>query len=232
MTRLMRESWVLSEVDRAHLTGLGAERVVLVPHGIDMAMLDLARAPAQDPEIVFLGNLSVPHNVDAARFAAREVWPLVRERWPRARLRLVGASPAPAVRSLAALPGVEVTGMIPDLRPVWARAHVMLAALRFSTGIQNKVLEAMVAGVPVVTIPDAATAVGAEPGRHLLVGSDARQLADAVDEVLRAPEAAAERAARARELVRRNFSWDATRERIEALAPAAGRRSERVAPTA
>jgi glycosyltransferase involved in cell wall biosynthesis len=167
---------------------------------------------------VFLGNLSVPHNIDAACFTAREVWPLVRERWPSARLKIVGASPVPAVRRLASLPAVEVTGMVPDLRPVWARAHVMVAALRFSAGIQTKLLEAMAAGVPVVTVPNAAEAIGVEADRHVLLGTGAREIADAVDAVLRAPVEAAERAQRARDHVRRNFRWDATRDRLEAVA--------------
>ena len=87
MTRLMQESWVLSEIDQRHLVSLGAERVVLVPHGIDLSMIDLVRDPAPEPEIVFLGNMSVPHNVDAAAFAAEEVLPLVRAVRPTARRR-------------------------------------------------------------------------------------------------------------------------------------------------
>jgi hypothetical protein len=104
---------VLSEVDRRHFVSLGAERVVLVPHGIDRRCSTSCVLRRRSRRIVFLGNMSVPHNVDAAEFAAREVWPLVRAQTAERAVRLVGASPSPAVQRLAELPGVEVTGMCP-----------------------------------------------------------------------------------------------------------------------
>jgi polysaccharide biosynthesis protein PslH len=218
VSRRFREMWAISPSDVADLERIGCERVALITHGVDERLFELVREPAPEPRVVFLGNLSVPHNIDAAVFAAREVLPLLRAARPDVRLVLAGADPAPAVRRLATLEGVEVTGALPDLRVVWASAHVLLAPLRFATGIQNKVLEAMAAGVPVVTVPPVADAIHARAGETVLTASDAAGLAAAVLEVVRDPAAAAARARRAREHVREHFSWDTAVKRLERLA--------------
>jgi sugar transferase (PEP-CTERM/EpsH1 system associated) len=218
VSRSFRETWVLSRSDRDDLLRVGCENVAVVPHGVDERLFEIERRPTPDPRVVFLGNLSVPHNVDAAAFAALAIWPQVRRSLPDARLLLVGASPAGAVRRLATNPGVEVGGFVPDLRATWASAHALLAPVRFSTGIQNKVLEAMAAGVPVVTTPQVAEGIGARPGEHVLVAEEAGALAEAVVATVRDPAASAARARRAREHVRLVFRWDAAVERLEALA--------------
>ena len=216
-TRRFLETWVLSPGDQEDLMRLGCVRVELVPHGVDERLFQLEHRPAREVRIMFLGNLSVPHNIDAAVFAAREIFPAIRAEWPEARLVLAGADPAAAVRGLSAIEGVTVTGPLPDLQPLWQSAHVLLAPLRFSTGIQNKVLEAMAAGVPVVTTSSVAEALGASHGQHLLTAESAVSLAAAVAETLHDPAAASARARRAREHVRARFTWDLPVRRLEEL---------------
>ncbi|OLE36277.1 MAG: hypothetical protein AUI36_27030, partial [Cyanobacteria bacterium 13_1_40CM_2_61_4] len=222
MSQHYRETWALSPVDFEDLARHGCRNLRLVPHGVDERLFDVERKPQDPPRVVFLGNLGVPHNVDAARFAAEEVWPRIRRRWPQARLVIAGADPAPSVARLASLPGVEVPGRVSDLREMWSTASVMLAPLRFSTGIQNKVLEAIAAGVPVVTTEPVARGIGARAGEMLLVGADADELASAVCATLDDPAAAASRIRSAREHVSRTFSWAAVRHRLEELAESAG----------
>jgi glycosyltransferase involved in cell wall biosynthesis len=217
-----RETLALSPLDRDDLVRIGCPNVVLATHGVDERLFDVQRAPAAEPTVVFLGNLSVPHNIDAAQFLARDIWPLIRREEPRARLVIAGAGPVPAIQRLGDRDGIEVPGLIPDLRPLWSSAHVMVAPLRFSTGIQNKVLEPMAAGVPVVTTPQVAEGIEARHGEHLLVATDAQGLAAATLETLRDAASAAERAERARAHVRERFGWGNIVRRLEQVA-AAGR---------
>lgn len=212
--RAFREAWVVSPVDRDDLHARGAHNVRLVPHGVDERLFAVEPARAPEPRLMFLGNLSVPHNVDAAVYAAREVLPRVRAVRPDATLWLVGAAPRPEVRALAELPGVTVTGALPDLGPALAAAHVMVAPLRFSSGIQNKVLEAMAAGLPVVTTSGVASGVpGSE--RLLRAADDAEGLAREVLALLADPAAATAQAERARAHARAHFSWDALARELE-----------------
>ena len=218
MSRGFRESWAISAVDLEDLARIGCVNLALVTHGVDERLFTVERRPSTPPRVVFLGNLSVPHNVDAALFAAHQVWTGIRAVFPAARLSLVGADPVPAVYATSGIAGVEVTGPLPDLLEMWASADVMLAPLRFSTGIQNKVLEAMAAGVPVVTTTAVAGALGTRHGEHLLAADDAAGLAASVVEALRDPAAAQARARQARDHVRRHFSWATIVRRLEWLA--------------
>jgi len=212
-----RENWVLSDVDKHDLEIRGAPRVRMVRQGVDETLFDLELVTPPAPRVLFLGNLSVPHNIDAVHQLVRHIWPRVRAARPEATLEVAGADPVASLLSLDGRDGITVPGALPDLRPVWQRASVMVAPLRFSAGIQNKILEAMAAGVPVVTTPAAAEAILAVHGTHLRVASDDAGLAAAtIDALAQGEEGRAVRLA-AREHVRTHFSWQALVHRLEEL---------------
>jgi sugar transferase (PEP-CTERM/EpsH1 system associated) len=217
VARDFRECWVLSQVDARDLEARGCANLALLPHGVDESLFDLPLVESRPPRVTFLGNLSVPHNVDAVRHLARNVWPHIRAARPDAELEIVGADAVPAVRALASLPGVRVTGEVSTLLPVWARSGVAVAPVRFSSGIQNKVLEPMAAGVPVVTTPAVADAIGARDGIELRVGADAQSLAQAALKALAGGAENISMITAARERVRRNFSWQTLVDRLVAL---------------
>ncbi len=212
-----RENWVLSDVDKHDLEVRGAPRVRMVRQGVDESLFDLELVTPREPRVLFLGNLSVPHNIDAAQQLVRHIWPIVRAACPGAMLELAGADPVPALLALNGRDGVSVPGALSDLRPVWQRASVMVAPLRFSAGIQNKILEAMAAGVPVVSTPAAAEAILAEDGKHLRVASDDAGLAAATLTAIGAGDADHPMRLAAREHVRAHFSWQALVHRLEEL---------------
>src|SRR6185295_6371650 len=126
-------------------------RAAAVSNGVDFdhfKPLDLPKA--DNPSLIFTGQMDYFANVDGVVFFAREVMPRLRERFPDLELVIVGRSPVPAVRALAELPGVSVTGAVGDVRPFLARAWAFVAPLRIAQGVQNKVLEAMAMDLPVV----------------------------------------------------------------------------------
>ena len=131
-----------------------------------------------------------PNQECMARFCA-QTWPLLRQRRPAMKLLIVGADPSPAMVKLGELPGVTVTGSVPDVRPFIRSSAAMVAPLAIARGTQNKILEAMAMGVPVVTSSIAAGGVDAEAGKHLLVADTPQETADAL---LRLVEQPAERA--------------------------------------
>jgi len=154
-----------------------------------------------------------PHAVpNAVRWFAAEILPLVRVAVPDARFCIVGNHPTPAVRALGELPGVTVTGWVPDIRPYLAHAAVAVAPMRIARGIQNKVLEAMAMGKPVVVTSGALEGVEAVPGCHVLLADDPRAFAQGCLRLL-GPDGAG-LAAAARDLVVRHYDWSA---RLRAL---------------
>ena len=161
------------------------------------------------PVIVFLGAMDYWPNIDAAVWFAREILPGVRQRMPMARFAVVGMNPAPAVRALARLPGILVTGKVPDARPWLAHAAVSVAPLRIARGVQNKVLEAMAMARPVVASPEAATGLAAADAGALEVATQPADWALRVCALLAEPARGADLGQAGREYVLGHHSWQA-----------------------
>lgn len=177
---------VLSEQDRAAVEGDSpASRVVVLPHGVDtggFAPRD-GVAPVAT-RMLFTGVMSAAANVTAAQFLVREVLPIVRRGQPRAQLVIVGRCPPPRVLRLGRTPGVTVTGEVADMAGWLSSARVYAAVMRTGSGVKNKLLEAMACGVPCVATDQALGGLHAVPGRDLLVGRTAEELAAQLIEVL------------------------------------------------
>jgi len=129
--------------------------------------------PPGEDAIVFTGAMDYWPNVDAVSWFARECLPDIVTQHPRARFYIVGIQPTPAVRALAQDPQVVVTGRVPDVRPYLKHARVVVAPLRVARGIQNKVLEAMAMGRPVVVSATAAGALAGQSGTDFDVADEA-----------------------------------------------------------
>lgn len=210
---------VSSREDAAALRDVGSRTpVTVVPNGVGEA-----RAVDRRPEpglIAMVGTMSYAPNVDGVLWFARSVLPLIRASRPDVRLAVVGRDPTRAVRSLAADPGIEVTGAVPDVTPWLERATVLVAPIRIGGGFPNKVAEAMAAGVPVVATPAASAGLdGATPGQHVLSADTPEDFAQACLNVLRDPELGSTLAAGGLALVRSLPRWaDVARMLVDLLA--------------
>lgn len=215
----------VSEPEARHFLDLcpeAAGRVDWVENGVDLARFD-PTVPQPNPfpqgtlPIVFTGTMNYRPNVDAVVWFAEQVLPRIRARFPAAGFWIVGANPAPQVSALARLPGVSVTGSVPDVRPFLAHAALAVAPLLIARGIQNKVLEAMAMARPVVASPQAFEGVRAVPGRDLLVAEGVERTAEAVCAVLEGRHPGL--GERARAAVREGHDWSATLARLDSLLP-------------
>jgi sugar transferase (PEP-CTERM/EpsH1 system associated) len=193
-------------------------KVHVVRNGVDLQFFTPRRSPDPGADtIVFTGAMDYYANVDAVTFFAREVLPRVRARRPGAQFVIVGSRPTDEVRALAALPGVQVTGFVDDVRDWYARASVCVVPLRIARGIQNKLLEALAMQRPVVCTAAAADGLGAGGGDGIRIADGAPALADAVIEVLADRARAAAQAAAGRRFVEREYEWDGAMAMLERL---------------
>jgi glycosyltransferase involved in cell wall biosynthesis len=187
----------------------GDDRAAIVPNGVDTGVWCRSTDRLGTDEIVFTGAMSYAPNVDAAVHLARTILPMVARSVPEARLSIVGRDPAPAVAALGSLPGVSVTGFVPDVKPYLERAAVFAAPLRFGAGIQNKLLEAMAMAVPAVVTSLAAdglrTAAGNEP--PVAVTDDDAAAAAAIVAALERARVDPRPDTAARAYVLEHFSW-------------------------
>lgn len=185
----------------------GTGTVTVATNGVDLDYFAPTPAPLE-PACVFVGAMDYFPNVDGAVWFSREVWPAIRARFPKAEFRIVGRKPTPAVAALAELPGVTVTGGVPDVRPFVASASVVVAPLRLARGVQNKVLEALAMSKAVVAAPAALAALQTAPGTHLLRAADASEWVEAVCGLLDNPGRCRELGRAGRRYVEQHHEWD------------------------
>jgi glycosyltransferase involved in cell wall biosynthesis len=173
-----------------------------------------AVSPALPVDLLFVGNFIHPPNEDAVRFLVRDVLPRLGR---PARLRIVGHAMPEALERLVRAAGGEVAGSVPDVRPHLAAARIVVAPVRFGTGMRGKVLEALAMARPVVTTSLGAEGLGARDGDDLLVADTPADVAQAIDRLRGDDALAAGVAASGRALVTSRFRWDAIAEAHDAI---------------
>ncbi len=194
-------------------------RLQALPNGVDLEFFSPAPEAGDPVRLVFTGVMDYWPNVEGVSWFVAEVWPRIRAAFPEAQFDIVGSRPDAAVQALARTPGVNVTGRVEDVRGFIARARVSVAPLRIARGVQNKVLEAMAMGRPVVTTPQAHAGLDAEDGHELLVGADAPSFAAAVLRLLQDRGYANAVGQAARACVARAYRWDLNLAMLDRVLP-------------
>jgi sugar transferase (PEP-CTERM/EpsH1 system associated) len=168
------------------------------------------------PVLVFTGAMDYWPNVDAVQWFALRVLPALRLRFAALEFHIVGARPTPAVLKLMQLPGIKVSGTVPDIRPYLAHATLAVAPLRIARGIQNKVLEAMSMEKTIVATPQALEGISARPGAEIIVAEDEAGFIGALTGLLEAKSDDCIGVA-ARQRVLRDYCWDRNLAQLDSM---------------
>ena len=201
---------VMTEPDRRALLRLAPRASArTVPTGVDLDFFRREAPPRPGARLVFLGHYPHYPNEDAALHFLRDILPRVRREAPSVEFFAVGSDPTEALRREAAsLPGVTVTGTVPDVRPYLSDATVFVAPVRLGHGIKGKILEAFAMGSPVVASARAAAGLDAVPGRDLLVADGAAAFAQAVLRLLASEPLRRELGESGRRAAQRTYNWN------------------------
>lgn len=196
----------------------GGERVAVVDNGVDREFFGSVRREPDARRILFLGGFDWRPNLDAIGVLLDRIVPAVRAEEPGARFVLVGRRPPEGlVRRARETEGVELHADVPDVRPYLARCGVMVVPLRIGGGSRLKILEALAAGMPVVSTRVGAEGLELEPGRHYLEADEPAAMAAELVRCIREPQRAAATAEAARPGVLRRYDWDALADRMEGV---------------
>jgi glycosyltransferase involved in cell wall biosynthesis len=202
---------VSSARDAAAFQRLGengnSDRVIPLPNGVDLEYFQPGLRMPDEAAVLFTGKMSYHANEAAALRLVQQIMPRVWNECPEAKVVIAGKDPSPALRLLSQDPRVTVTGFVDDLRPLFWAATVVAAPLPYGTGIQNKVLEAMACGAPVVASPKACEGIGATAGRDLLIGEDDEQLARQLLQVIRSVDVRRQLGLSGRRYVTAHHDW-------------------------
>jgi len=207
---------VTSERERSKLKELVPGKVIeVVPNGVATAMFNVDEPSAEGPErIIFTGSMDYYPNTQAVLFFAQYCWPLVRAQIPGATWQIVGKNPPREVLKLAELPGVMVTGTVPDVRPYLAEAAVAIVPLLIGSGTRLKILDAFAARKAVVSTTIGCEGLAVESGKHLLIADPPEAFARAIIALLRDPERRGELGRAGRTLVETDYSWERSSEQL------------------
>jgi len=203
--------------------------VHVVQTGVDTSYFTPSAETATPTHMVFTGSMDWLPNEDGMTYFCREILPKIRQAEPEATLSIIGRAPTPAVRKLAEIPGVEVTGRVDDVRPHIARGAVYIVPLRIGGGTRLKIFEAMSMAKAVVSTTIGAEGLPVSNGRDIDIADEPSRFAHAVVHLMRDNDARRTIEAAARKLVVERYDWSAVAKDFEeALLRAAGiARSER-----
>ncbi len=175
-----------ASVFRRHAPAVPA---LVIPNGVDLGHFTSSPATQREPAtILFVGAMSFYPNVDALDFFFETMYDAIRRAVPEVRVWIVGHSPPPEVLRLARLPGVEVIGSVPDVRPYYSRATVFVVPLRLGYGTRLKIVEAMAMALPVVSTTVGAQGLDVHSGQDILLADDPEAFAEGAVRLLTDPE--------------------------------------------
>lgn len=194
-----------------------AARTDCFPNGVDTEVFSPNDRPYEPETICFVGRMDYFANEECMVDFVHNTLPLIRARRPNVAVLIVGAAPSRSVRKLGRMAGVTVTGSVPDVQPYVHRSALTVAPLNIARGTQNKILESMAMGVPVVCSTLAAGGVDAVPGEHLLAARTHREYADAVLKILGDPAERSRLAVSGRSRVLSHHSWEQSMRKLDTI---------------
>lgn len=206
------------------LTGSNASNLMSIDNGVDTEFFQpdpMRSSPfGRDTSgaikhLVFTGAMDYWPNVDAVKWFVSEVMPKLRTHHSNICFHIVGRKPGNDVLGLAC-PDVKVTGTVPDVRPYLQFADVVVAPLRVARGVQNKILEAMAMGRPVVSARSCVDVIHANPGKDILAANQIEDYVDSILQLLNQPFDAAQMGRAARATVVQHYSWPTNLSKFDA----------------
>ena len=210
LARTYQHCFLVSEKECKDFRNLvvASETVTPILNGVDLEMFQPASEPYNPHVLVFTGAMDYFANVEAVLYFVREILPLIQSQIPDLMFYVVGSNPAHEISVLPKThPNVIITGFVDSVRPYVVNAAVFVAPMRIARGVQNKILEAMAMGVPVVTTSLGFEGISAIPGRDLFVVDDPKSFAHFVVQLIQDDKMRLETSANARRIVEDNYDW-------------------------
>ncbi len=198
----------MSDVDSERLIAVNPDiRTLVVPNGVDTSYFRFRNKDGRRMSMIYLGGTGHPPNTDALNYFAATIFPHIRNKCPLATLTVIGEADAGKLPLLRGDPAVELAGFVQDVRPRLSSAALMIVPLRIGGGTRLKILEAMSAGVPVLSTPVGCEGIETDSSEHIAVASDEQQFADLATQLLTDEEGRFLMATRARSFVEGRYSW-------------------------
>ncbi len=208
---------IISDEDRKYIYHPERQYIHIITNGIDTDFFHPTANRNEEFDLVFVGNMSYPPNIETAEFIVEKVLPLLKTNFPNIKLLLAGADPTKRVQVLANQKGVELRAGLKDIREAYGSGKIFFAPMLIGTGLQNKLLEAMAMEKPCVTSVLANKALMATHRENILVGETPDNYAELITELMGNPDLCRRLGANGRKYVQENFSWESSTNELAEL---------------
>lgn len=204
---------IISEQDRLLISHPQNSEIRVIENGIASEYFSYPKNEIKTIDVLFTGNMSYPPNIECCEFLVNDIKPFLPS---GLEISLTGASPAQRVKDLNQK-GVTVTGWVEDIKAAYANAKIFVAPLFIGTGLQNKLLEAMASGLPCITTSLANNALGAEPGKEILIANTAEEFGQIIQHLLNDSDFYKSISTAGQNYVKTQFSWERSVAKLESL---------------
>jgi glycosyltransferase involved in cell wall biosynthesis len=192
-------------------------KFVVIPNGVDVSFCSFAGSDVEADSLIYPGALTYDANLDAMTYFLTDIWPIVQEKRPNARLRITGKTEGVDLSRLPLNNGVTLTGYLDDVRPAIAQSWACVVPLRWGGGTRLKILEAMALGTPVVATGKGAEGLDVTPGQNILMADEPAEFADVLLHLLTDAALRAKLSANGQRLVQERYSWETCARQLEQL---------------
>jgi len=197
----------VSEVDAKRLQSVNSDaKIFVIENGVDAEHYAGDQAGTKN-RIVFVGSMDYHANIEGATNFARAVWPIIQQQQPKLRFTIVGRNPPAEVTELSSIAGIEVTGSVADVRPYYREALAAVVPLNVGGGSRLKILEAMAAGVPVVSTKLGAEGLDVSDNENVLLAESSAQLANGILKLIETADLRERLITGGHALVRARYDW-------------------------
>ena len=208
-------SMIISAQDAALIDHPENHRFEVIPNGVDTEHYH-PEPRAKTLDLLFTGNMGYEPNINCVRYMVDEVLPLLDQEFPHLQFVAAGKEPSAELKRLKSR-HLQLTGWVNDLRSYYQQARIFVAPMQIGIGMQNKILEAMSMGLPVITSKLANNAIGAKHGKEVWIADTPEKVAEGISYLLHNTELAISIGQNARNLMIREFSWNKQNEQLNRL---------------
>jgi sugar transferase (PEP-CTERM/EpsH1 system associated) len=207
---------VITEAEAGFLPEDAQNKLIITPNGVSDHFFNYPLLGWADKkyDIIFSGNMQFVPNIQAALYLVKKVLPLIIRDFPTIKICIAGVDPVSEIKALACN-NVVVTGFVEDLGEIMSQSKISVAPMFSGSGLQNKLLENMAVGIPLITSPLSAAPIHALKDKHLLVASNEVEFAQNIKKLLNNEEYANELGREGQRFVKLNFRWETYNERLE-----------------
>ena len=196
---------IITENDRQYIKHPKSKTIKIIPNGVDTNYFKPRKKPSKQYDIVFVGNMNYPPNIEAAIYICEKIKPIVDAKYQKCKILIGGTNPNSKIKSLQS-DDITISGWVDDIRYIYSLGKIFVAPMFIGTGLQNKLLEAMAMGIPCITTKLANKALLANTSQ-IMIANNEIEFANTCIDILKNPEKANKLKNEALNFVRKKYDW-------------------------